>query len=208
MSALPVWCYQVPWLTVRQPWADLVMSGLKDVENRPWPPPSTLPQWGRCSECPTRVPPTSRLRHRDSRHLHARLLPNPPGPCGPVEWTEGPFPFRLGIHAAAKMDDDADLAVTVDRDHAAVSDLPWYRGHVRFGPALGVLLGSVQMNGCHHAHECQEWDDDDLDDAALYCSDWAEPDVYHWTLSDPEPLPEPVPWKGRQGLWRIDREAA
>lgn len=35
-------------LTVRQPWADLIMAGTKDVENRTWPVPSTLPQWGDC----------------------------------------------------------------------------------------------------------------------------------------------------------------
>ena len=31
-------------LTVRQPWADLIMAGVKDVENRTKPVPSTLPQ--------------------------------------------------------------------------------------------------------------------------------------------------------------------
>ena len=38
-------------LTVKQPWADLIMVGEKDVENRSWPVPSTLPQWMRCYRC-------------------------------------------------------------------------------------------------------------------------------------------------------------
>lgn len=29
----------VPALSVRQPWADLILSGLKEVENRTWPAP-------------------------------------------------------------------------------------------------------------------------------------------------------------------------
>ena len=30
-------------LTVRQPWASLIVAGIKDVENRTWPIPSTAP---------------------------------------------------------------------------------------------------------------------------------------------------------------------
>ena len=30
-------------LTVRQPWASLIVAGVKDVENRTWPIPSTAP---------------------------------------------------------------------------------------------------------------------------------------------------------------------
>ncbi len=38
------------------------------------------------------------------------------------------------------------------------------------------------------------------------CATWAMPGKYHWRLSNVLPLPEPVPCKGRQGLWRPDGE--
>ena len=34
-------------------------------------------------------------------------------------------------------------------------------------------------------------------------SRWAEHGYYHWVLSDPVALPEPVPWRGAQGLWNF-----
>lgn len=33
------------------------------------------------------------------------------------------------------------------------------------------------------------------------CAPWGEPGVYHWQLTDITPLPDPVPCKGRLGLW-------
>jgi hypothetical protein len=203
---LPDWCYGVPWLTVRQPWADLLMAGVKDVENRSRPPASTLPQWGRC-DCGERVDADDLANgfHVEPDHAPGcwgECGSDCPVPvrCGPVV-PDGPFPFRLGIHAAAKVQwPDLDKPEWAAWDALNLWD--------NDQPGFGVLLGSVQVNGCHHAHECQEWDDDDLDDAAIYCSRWADLDGYHWTLSGPEPLPEPIPWKGRLGLWRIDREAA
>jgi hypothetical protein len=71
----------------------------------------------------------------------------------------------------------------------------------------GVLVGSVTVTGCHHADECLiagtpkphggMWVPD------RWCSPWAQPDCFHWTLADPEPLDVPIPMKGRQGLWRL-----
>ena len=42
------------------------------------------------------------------------------------------------------------------------------------------------------------------------CSPWAMGDHYHLTLANPRPLPEPIPAKGRPGLWTLpdDIEAA
>ena len=176
-------------LTVRQPWADLIMAGVKPVENRTRPVPSTLPQW--CSECgmfPCR------------------------GSCGECAWT--PFPFRLWIHAGLRLD-RAALAVHLE-DARAI--------HGRFGSCgvdaladtmtYGALLGTVEVTGCHHADECH--DPDGMHDTITgpqyhpeaWCSRWAEPDRWHWTLTDPRPLDTPVPATGRQGLWRIPEEVA
>jgi hypothetical protein len=42
------------------------------------------------------------------------------------------------------------------------------------------------------------------------CGRWAIPQQYHWKLVNPRPLSEPVPCKGRLGLWELpdDVEAA
>jgi len=141
-------------LTVRQPWADLIMSGMKTVENRSWAAPSTLP-----------------------------------------------FPFRLWIHAAATLDKGAAADLHGTGVASSLADLPYYQPPAPT-PALGVLLGSVEVTGQHHADECwfapDPW--------RPHCSPWAEPGVYHWELSDPRPLDRPVAAKGRLGLWRLDEQ--
>jgi hypothetical protein len=186
-----------PVLTVRQPHADLTMlpEDPKDVENRSWPVSSTLPQWGLCEGCGDRYllddePP------EEPQHRCGRLVP------------DGPFPFRLWIHAATKVDRGAsDLAMDVWLGEC------WQEGRYE-QYHLGALLGSVLVTGCHHADDCAH---DRPGSFPLhvgrtpattvypqdYCSLWAEPDVWHWTLADPEPLAEPIPMKGRLGLWRL-----
>ncbi|MDP8928645.1 MAG: hypothetical protein M3O70_08755 [Actinomycetota bacterium] len=173
-------------LTVKQPWTDLIMAGVKDVENRPWPPPSTLPQWNRCYACGQRRPPGEML---DCLRVDVR--------------EDGPFPFRLGIHAGKTVDRDAIWALSrVDLQAIGV---------VRRDDAfdVGVLLGFVTVTGCHHADECADERPcgvpshrDGCVNRQL-CSGWAQPDQYHWRLADPEPLDGPVPMRGRQGLWSL-----
>jgi len=51
----------------------------------------------------------------------------------------------------------------------------------------GVILGQVDLVDC-----VQDSD-----------SEWAEPGMWHWLLENPQPFPEPIPYKGRQGLWKI-----
>jgi len=179
-------------LTVRQPWADLIMAGVKEVENRTWPVPSTLPQWWACGFCclPSRA--HHRYDHETRFHVHQ-------GTRFEFVSHDGPFPFRLGIHAAAKIDTDAlgDLWPTVVQARGT-TDLQ-----------TGVLLGTVQVDGCHHADECYSRSDSDIlapigeGKPATYCSRWAEPDAYHWELSDPQPLDTPIPARGRLGLWTV-----
>ena len=65
-------------LTVHQPWADLIVSGAKDVENRTWPVPSTLP-------FPFRL------------WIHAGLTIDS-NPDAHRKWAEGAFPrLRLEV---------------------------------------------------------------------------------------------------------------
>ena len=146
-------------LTVHQPWADLIVSGVKDVENRTWPVPSAT--------------------------LHGRV------------W----------IHAGQSFDDSWKWSAAGPRvvRHEQYGTAPWVTAD-----RCGVLLGSVQVDGCHHADWCDKVDGDlvtawpdTTSRGPRYCSRWAEPDVYHWRLSDPQPLADPIPMRGRQRLWRI-----
>lgn len=187
-------------LTLRQPWASLIVTGAKDVENRTWPVPSTV----------TRVCLGSHDRPQRGDDFPA----DDPEPC-----MCGPAPFPLVIHAA-KTDTDND---------PTISSMAWHAlGEVIGGaaPPRGVLLGYVTVTGCHHADECADFDyvtlggcvdidggwwhkptEDRPCHTARYCSRWAEPNTYHWTLTNPVALDEPIPMRGRQGLWNLPDDA-
>ncbi|HZD66078.1 MAG TPA: ASCH domain-containing protein [Acidimicrobiales bacterium] len=109
-------------LTVRQPWASLIMAGDKDVENRSFA-----------------------TTHRGRLAIHAAARPDPEG---------------LASHA-----------------HLLDSDYP-----------LAAVLGTVVLVDVVRGHH----------------SEWAIPDCWHWVLADPEPLADPVPLDGQQGLWDLD----
>lgn len=186
-------------LTVRQPWADLIMAGIKPVENRSWRAPSTLPQWTRCSGCTTRWPPYESPEY--GKHWHGSKR-------GWLDRTlDGPFPFRLGIHAAKHHGPDVREALIDlygDREYHIARSLPGDRPD-----RYGALLGTVEVTGCHHADECADHATFGVrfrDHNGVRCSRWAQPDTWHWTLSDPQPLDVPIPMRGRQGLWRLPAE--
>lgn len=116
-------------LTIRQPWADLIMSGNKLVENRVW----------------------------DTR------------------WRG-----TLAVHAGKKTDQrglDAAAGLGIEFDE------PMPRGY----------LGTVDLVDVHFA-------------ADQCCGFWAEPGVYHFMLENPLPFPEPIPGRGRLGLYVVSDE--
>lgn len=87
---------------------------------------------------------------------------------------------RIAVHAGRAV--DHQLATDAHRAGYAMPDpLP-----------AGALLGTVTLAEVHHAAECR-----------LRCSLWADPDAFHWMLTDPRPMPEPVPCRGRQRLWTV-----
>lgn len=72
--------------------------------------------------------------------------------------------------------------------HAA--KLPDKTAHLRPEGAelvFGAIIGSVRLRDC----------------VCTSTSDWAEPDSWHWLLTDPRPLANPVPVNGRTLLWRV-----
>ncbi len=230
-------------LTVRQPWADLIVAGVKDVENRTWPPPSTLLEWYLCEFCLHRQQRGDRAAVPTHLHNGHAFDPKP----------DGPFPFRLGIHAGLQVDHPDELEyedgyryfeLAVAGTHVAqvmrhIKSGTWEQvlapDYLDVRPLhLGALLGFVTVTGCHNdladdtgelealEKPCQENDGGPHCDHWVYdfepccrcgthamCSPWAEFDgggVWHWTLADPEPLDEPVPMRGYQGLWTIPEE--
>lgn len=104
-------------ITIQQPWASLIMSGHKDVENRIWRP-----------------------KRRG----------------------------RIWIHAGKVWDPDGI------KKYGSTGDLP-----------IGAILGHVTLS-------------DVVNDST---SPWALPDRWHWLLTDPRPLSEPIAARGRQSLW-------
>lgn len=65
---------------------------------------------------------------------------------------------------------------------------------------LGCVIGVVDLVSTHP--DCTE----PVDGYGLTptCSTWAMPDHHHLVLSNPRPLPRPIPATGRLGLWRPD----
>ena len=98
-------------------------------------------------------------------------------------------PTRIWVHQGKGMDPNAA------DDYAYEEALEGWRqgpewskwGHPT---QRGVILGSVDVVGCHKgAEDCCE-------------SDWAVDGQWHWQLANPVPLTEPVPANGALGLWR------
>jgi hypothetical protein len=68
---------------------------------------------------------------------------------------------------------------------------------VVYGPHLDVysaVVGVATLSGCH-------WSED-----GTCCGPWGFDRAYHWTLADVIALPEPVPAKGRLGIWTPDAD--
>ena len=66
-----------------------------------------------------------------------------------------------------------------------------------YGPHLGVygaVVAVATITGCHWSDEWQ------------CCGYWAFERAYHWTLADVVALDQPVPAKGRLGIWTPDAE--
>ncbi|WP_020673845.1 ASCH domain-containing protein [Amycolatopsis nigrescens] len=110
-------------LSIRQPWAALILAGHKPVENR--------------------------------------------------TWATG-YRGRLIVHTGRQID-QAMLDVLAEH---GITGLP-----------TGAYLGSVQLIGVHHADDCGG------------CTPWSEPGVWHWCLTRPRVLTEPIPGPGQLGLF-------
>ncbi|MFE5810289.1 hypothetical protein [Streptomyces sp. NPDC056491] len=71
-------------------------------------------------------------------------------------------------------------------DQAAMTQMPAGLPGVR-----GAVIATARITGCHN--ECDG-----------SCSEWAEPGLWHWQITDVRPLDTPVTATGVQRLWIPD----
>lgn len=106
----------------------------------------------------------------------------------------------LYIHAAKAMDFDAFIhPALVDAEEAywaLHSDGPFGEITPIDLSTSGMVLGTVELIGCHPADECRS--------ALGLCSEWAFPDGYHWVLANPIPLEIPFDATGKLGIWNLN----
>lgn len=95
----------------------------------------------------------------------------------------------LAIHAGRTLDRFAlnATAATVFHDLLPVQHI--YADAPPPARALGAIIALTDLTDCHPARGC--------------CAPWGtkEPDAHHWVLTGIRALPEPIPCRGRQGLW-------
>ena len=178
-------------LTLHQPWASLIAAGVKTIETRSW---ST--------------------KHRGRIGIHAGLrVPEPhQGPMFVGEfhvaqggtWLHGPdhdAPMAFGVLVAtAELVDVVPINPQVGHEHepydppddhiyTTVDGRALYRQQVIGDPSIASNVVGT-----------------DLTDQ-LPLGDYS-PGRYAWLLDDVRALAEPVPCRGRQGLWTLPEEVA
>lgn len=74
--------------------------------------------------------------------------------------------------------------------------------------AYGAIIGVVDLVDVHspatdlrHDEHCEYQD-------GSICSVWARLDQHHLVLANPRPLPKPIPYRGRLGLWTVPADVA
>jgi hypothetical protein len=94
---------------------------------------------------------------------------------------------RILIHAAVnqKLDKSPlDIVHTKPELEVLYSNYTEHELISRLGP-FGAIIGSVEIVDCVKEHP----------------SVWAEPDKWHWVLSNAIRFPEPIPTRGKLSLW-------
>lgn len=166
-------------LTVRQPWAWAIVHGGKPVENR-----------------------TRNIAggYRGPVAIHAGLVLDRAAIADPLITEAVGRLARAGLPGLARV-----VSRVGDEDH------PRNRVTERFGNR-GAVIGVVDLVAVHHAGdalECVDWDHGPSEVTGQYlsCSGWALEDHHHLVLANPRPI-DPIPAKGRLGLWFPDATLA
>lgn len=103
-----------------------------------------------------------------------------------------PYRGLLAIHASKGFPAEARVLVHdypfTGALHCLPGDLP-----------LGAIIGTVELVGCQvmTGEEYMQ-----MSRKELAFGDWSE-GRYAWALKNPKVLPEPIPYKGALGLWKV-----
>lgn len=117
----------------------------------------------------------------------------------------GPVAIHAGLRAdfnteSEPLDIARNLWFGVDHEmwDPDESHWPWFDGR-------GAIIGVVDLVDVHHEGDCwTSGEDRGSETEWSMCSPWAQEDAWHLVLTNPRPLPEPIPFKGGLGLRRLD----
>ena len=164
-------------ITIYQPWASLIAAGAKRFETRSWA-----------------------TRYRGPIAIHTGKTPVPPDFGFVTRIPESKIADALGIHRPYDTENDRDF---------------WRR--CIDDEFLGAVVATAELAGCHRIVryggrgmtsrdpgwiEGDDWIYEPTEQELLF-GDWT-PGRYAWELTNVKPLPEPIPAKGKQGLWDFD----
>lgn len=192
-------------ITVRQPYASLIMAGVKTWETRGNPPNGDMRPEG------VRGLPGKRINAGDRILIHAANRPITFADCERFNTIDPLSDVQLGW-----VDGDPALYFRDDMVETSFEAGAWTSGNTfEISMTFGAILGSVRFEqvlpiASNDPKMPSEWDDDDVvfvDEATLVAlvgmtetdiSDqlpfgfWV-PGGWAWQLSDPQPFAEPIP---------------
>jgi hypothetical protein len=193
-------------LTLWQPWASLVALGVKSIETRSWSTSyrgplaihaskrpadqSNLRLWMPLHSAMKRTLPCGTCGHADG--FHACHMTFTRCICNCDGWTEPPLPLGAVVATSTLVDVVPTLAAEDTIDQAWMPHVaPTKQGDLWLweGPGEVENLSTGRL----------PWRHRDIEDQRPY-GDFS-PGRHAWLLADIEPLAEPIPAKGRQGLW-------
>ncbi|KAK4361536.1 hypothetical protein RND71_020488 [Anisodus tanguticus] len=183
--------YRNPCLTMHQPWASLLVYGIKRIEGRSWPSPIRglkLPGRGFAR------PSGSELVTQDLTSV-----------VQAADVQEGistyPFPTcRLWIHAASKIPEPETIKAMEDfyREIYAVNGITDLKFPEHYPTSR--LLGCVEVVGCVTCDELVNWDQIPegvrLEGQTKFC----------WLCEQPQKLIIPFEMRGFQGVYNLERK--
>jgi hypothetical protein len=71
---------------------------------------------------------------------------------------------------------------------------------------FGAVIAVVEVTGCHHSDDCTHAQRLIHPGGSTGCSPWAARGQWHSELANVRPLADPVPCRGRLGLWRLPED--